>query len=274
MRISTLFFAVSLVMLSHAAGAQCFMSGLMANTEWNMGYHAAIPQGHMGAHANTVHSLAVGGFYRLPKSGGRADVGLEITAGNYASFTRTQNFGVNGVQTPTDVTYNSSVTNTSAMFRYHYFRTENISLFAAVKGGFAAFTSKILIEDPNDPDGCEALDEKSLISDHTWTAGVRTGANIDMHRFFKKMPQQSLLVQVYGGYTMGGNVDYINVKNATTNDHSGSHSHTPGTAEGGRPLDVRFVNMQSGAQHTHEVARVYNSPVRLLECGISLVMRL
>ena len=35
----------------------------------------------------------------------------------------------------------------------------------------------------------------------------------------------------------------------------------------GRPVDVRFVNLQSGTLHTHEVARVYTSPVQFLECA-------
>ena len=272
MRLYAILYAIPLALLTEAATAQCHTSGVNAKTEWNMGYHAAIPLGEMGTYASTVHSFAMGGYYRLPASHGRADVGIELVTGSYASFTRTQVFGMNGVETPVQVQYNSNVTMTSAVFRYHYLRTNNLTAFAALKGGFAGFSSKILIEDPEDADGCKPLDENKLISDYTWTAGVRTGANLDMHSLIKKMPKQSFFLQTYVGYVQGGNVDYINIKNTTTDDHT-AHSHAATTADGGRPVDVRFVNLQTGTQHSHEVARVYTSPVQFLECGVSMVLR-
>jgi hypothetical protein len=272
MRFQALLYVMACALMAQTATAQCLKSGAAAKTEWGMGYNAAIPLGEMGVHANTVHSFAMSGFYRIPASAGRIDVGLELIAGSYAAFTRTQVFGVNGVETPVEVNYNSGVTMTSAVFRYNYFRTENLTFFAAMKGGLATFRSRIYIEDPNDPDGCKPLEDDKLIADHTWTAGVRTGANVDMRYFVKKLPAQSLMIQPYVGFVQGGTVDYINVRNTTTDDHT-SHGQAATTADGGKPLDIRFVNLQTGTQHSHEVARVYTSPVQFLECGISLVMR-
>ena len=272
MRLCPILCAIPLALLTQPAMAQCGIGKALEKTEWSIGYNAGIPLGEMGTYANTAHGFALRGFYRVPASHGRVNVGLEVITGSYASFTRTQNFGMNGVETPTDVTYNSNVTTTSAVFRYNYLRTKTLNVFAAVKGGFAGFNSKIMIEDPNDPDGCEPLDKKNLISDYTWTGGIQTGANLDMQHFFKKLPAQTLLLETYVGYLQGGNVDYINVKNTTSDNHT-SHNHAAATPDGGRSLDVRFINLQTGAQHSHEVARVYNSPVQFLECGLSLVVR-
>lgn len=273
MRFCNLLYVIPVTLLSQAAIAQCSLGGPNAKTEWNVGYQAAIPLSSMGAHANTVHSFAFGGFYRIPKSQGLVDVGLEMTIGSYASFTRTQTFGMNGVETPVLVNYNSGVSTGSAILRYNYFRSDAVTAFAAVKGGYAGFSSRIMIEDPDDPDGCKPLENNKLISDHTWTAGVRTGANVDLHGFFSKLQSKTFMIQAYVGYLHGGNVDYINIKNMSTDDHA-SQNHTTSPADGSRPLEVNFVNLQTGSLHEHEVARVYTNPVQFLECGLSFVIRL
>lgn len=199
------------------------------------------------------------------------DAGFEFTAGSYASFTRTQVFGINGVETPTQVSYNSNINTTSAVFRYNYLQKDFVSAFGSFKAGYAGFTSRILVEDPNDPDGCKPLDNNKLISDHTWLIGVRTGANIDMSLFFKRMNNRTFFFQPYAGFIQGGNVDYINVNNTTEDDHS---THGTTSADGSTPLDLRFVNLQTGLEHSHEVARVYTSPMQFFECGFSFVVRL
>lgn len=273
MRFYTLLFALPVLMLTTSAEAQCGAGGPDARTEWHMGYNAALPLGDMGNHANTVQSFDFGGFYRIPSSKGKMDAGFEITAGSYASFTRTQIFGINGVETPTDVCYNSNVNTTAAVFRYNYLQTGFVTAFGSIKAGYAGFNSRIRIEDPNDPDGCKALEDNKLISDHTWLVGARTGANIDMSLFFKKMNDQFFFIQPYVGFVQGGKVDYINVSRTTQDDHSG-HGQSTTTPDGGTPLDVRFVNLQTGLQHSHEVARVYTSPMQFFETGISFVIRL
>jgi hypothetical protein len=179
---------------------------------------------------------------------------------------------MNGVQTPMNVNYTSGATTTSAVFRYNYFQSKDVTAFASFKGGWSGFSSRIMIEDPNDPDGCKPLDDSKLISDHTWIVGARTGANIDLHLLFNNMPAQFFYFQPYVGFVQGGNVDYINVRNTTTDNHSG-HGHSTNSADG-TSLDVRFVNVQTGLMHTHEVARVYTSPVQFMECGFNLVLRL
>jgi hypothetical protein len=268
-----LFLVIPIALFGQAAIAQCTMGGPNAKTDWSLGYNAGIPVGQMGLHTNTIHSAAFGGYYHLPKSQGRVDVGMEWTFGSYASFTKTQDFGMNGVETPVKVNYNSGVTTGSAVIRYNYFRSNTLSAFVAGKAGYAGFSSRIQIEDPNDPDGCKPLEDNKLISDGTWIVGARAGANVDMQTFFKNIRGQTFLLQAFVGYVQGGNVDYINIKNTSSDDHT-SQVHGATMPDDGQPLEVRFVNLQTGTLHEHEVARVFTNPVQFIECGLSFVIRL
>lgn len=241
------------------------------HVEISLGYNAGIPLGDLKSHANTIHGINFRSMYLIPSTAGRMGIGIDLNTGTYASFTKTQIFGFNGVQTPTDVHYNSSATSASVVGRYSFFRTGNLETYAAVKGGLMNFSSHLQIEDPNDPGGCAPVDTKNLISDNTWQGGAQAGANLDMKTFFKKMPAGTFLLQGYIGYTQGGKLDYINVRNRTTDD---SHNHTqPEPNDGSSSLSMRFVNLQTNEQHYHEVARVYTSTVRLMEAGVSLVVR-
>jgi hypothetical protein len=262
----------AMLIFSKPAGAQS-VGASPGRTEWSIGYNASIPIGEMHQHANTLHSFAMSGFYRIPASMGKIDVGVEVTLGNYAYFTKTEVFGMNGVQTPMHVNYSSNATTTSAVFRYNYFQSKSVTAFASLKGGWAGYSSNIMIEDPNDPDGCKPLDQNKLISDDTWIVGLRTGANIDLKVLFPRLPDQFLFFQPYVGFIQGGKVDYINVRNTDMDDQS-AHGHSMNSADGSNPVEVRFVNMQTGLMHTHEVARVYTSPVQYLECGFNVAIRL
>lgn len=242
------------------------------HVELSTGYNAAMPVGDMQQHANTVHSFNLQGLYLLPGVN-RLGIGLEFRAGTYAAFTRQQEFGMNGTTTMTDVHYNSNVTSGNVVVRYDIIRANNLSVFGGLKGGVTDFNSKFQIEDPQDPDGCHPLQTQELMDSYTWQAGANTGVHMDMRAIFPRMPKNLLLLQGYVGFMYGGNVDYINVRHLTHEDDM--HTNPPVTGEeGGTPVSVRFINMDTGDIHEHEVARAYNSPVRFMEAGVSLVVRL
>lgn len=273
MRVLYLLLAIPFLCLAQDATAQCCLSNCRKGLEISAGYNAARPMGDLSRHTNTAHGISGSVLYYLPKMDQRLGIGLEAATGTYASFTKTQEFGMNGVQTPMDVNYNSNASTYGITARYEYLRINTVTAFAGIKAGIANYASRLSIEDPEDEDGCEAVDTKNLISDNTWMAGAYTGARLDMNTFFRKMPAQNFFLQIYAGYTRGGQVDYINVKKVTTDNHA-AHSHSTTNPDGSTPLNVRFINLQTNDMHTHEVARVYTSPVQLMEYNISLVMRL
>jgi hypothetical protein len=235
--------------------------------EMATGYNAAMPQGDMQNKANTVHGIELQILYLIP-SNNKLGIGVQLDAGSYASFTRTQVFGFNGTSTPTNVNYNSNVTSGALVVKYNFIQTDNYGAFASVRGGMTNFTSKLEVEDPEDVDGCHPLETRNLTEDYTWQAAARVGATIDMHAFINRMPSGLLSLQGYAGYVYGGNVDYINVKKTSGHDHS-----TTVQTNDGKPVTMQFVNVSTSQTHDHEVARLYNSPVRFLEAGISLVIR-
>jgi hypothetical protein len=259
---------------AESAGASCCShrgrSGANKIVEVSFGYNNGTPIGSFGDHTNNLQAANFRFGYMLPGFGGRASAGLEMNAGNYASFTKIQSFGFNGTNTPTPVSYRSSVTSMNVGLRYDVLRTKAVSVFGGVKGGFSFVSSNLEVANQNqDPYGCApAAETRELISDYTGQGGAEAGANFDLASFCRKMPRNTFMLQARAGYIYGGKVDYINVKKS---ESAPGHSHT--TSGDGTPIQMQFVNLSTSEQHMHEVARVYTSPLQYMEAGVSLVVR-
>jgi hypothetical protein len=240
--------------------------------EATVGYQLSIPMGSMTPHMAPVHAFRLNWLYSIPATRGLFAVGAELTTGTYASFTETRNFGSGSSVAPMDVRYTSSVTMGSLLGRINFLQTESVEAFVGMKGGIAYFSSDVQIEHSSNSGGCSPVDTKSLLNDATWQAGAYGGANIDLNVFHNGIPANRTYLQVHIGATRGGRVDYINVKNR----QSASAVQSGGTSNSGsdgRSLEMRFVDMQTGQQHSHEVARVYNDPVRFMDAGVGVVFK-
>lgn len=236
-----------------------------AQLRFNAGYSPAIPGKDMAKNINMLHSITTGLDYKIPGSCGRFYAGAEMNWGMYANTTKEQTFTFdNGTSTKTNVNYSSNVFQGTFTGKMFLFKRAIINPYASGKMGYASFYSTIYIEDPQDPGGCKALDQRNLIKDGTFIAGYGGGLQLDWSAFTERWGNGTRFIDISISKNSGGKVDYINTKKLYD-------ANNPPTTSDGKPLNVKFMNATTNQIHEHQVAEVFNSPVRMLEFRITSV---
>lgn len=241
-----------------------------ANAQFSLdaGYSLSVPGKEMSKNINLVHSFSMGGMYTLPGKLNRIQGGINLGVGTYANTTKEQTFYFdNGTATRTDVNYSSNVIQAHAVAKAFLFSHAMFNPFASAKMGYAAFYSNIYVEDPDDPGGCKALQQKNIIKDGTFMAGFGAGMQVDWSLFSGRWSKGARFIEFSVSNNYGGNVDYINTKKLID-------ASNPPTGTDGKPLNIKFINATTQQIHEHQVAEVYNSPVRTLEFRIAAVFSL
>jgi hypothetical protein len=229
------------------------------------GYSLSLPQQGMNKNINGLHSIVLGGTYQLPGKLSRIRVGAELGWGTYASNTKEQTFTfTNGYSVKTDVNYGSNVTQGNLNAKVMLLQNKPVMPYISGKIGYAGFYSNIYIEDPNDPLGCKALDERTLIKDGTFTTAYGGGLQIDWGAFGKNGNKGKHWIDVSVHQQTGGNLNYINTKKLYDSNNSP-------TASDGKPLNVKFINASTNEIHEHQIAEVFTTPLRMLEIKVAAV---
>ena len=222
----------------------------------------------MAENINMLHSVSTGLSTKIPNTFGRLDLGVELNWGQYANTTKEQTFTFeNGVSTKTNVIYSSNVFQGTFTGKYLLFKQALLNPYASAKLGYANFYSNIFIEDPHDPGGCHALDQKNLIKDGTLLAGYGGGLQLDWSAFTSRWGKGTRFIDISVNKNNGGTVQYINTKNLVD-------ANNPPTSLNGKPLNVKFVNATTQQIHEHQVAEVYSTPLHMLEFKIATVFAL
>ncbi|MEO7923390.1 MAG: hypothetical protein ABIR30_06910 [Chitinophagaceae bacterium] len=233
----------------------------------NMGYSLGAPQQKMAENIKPVHSITAGAMYNLPGALNRIQVGTDISWGMYANTRKMQtfNFG-NGSSTETWVNYSSNVIQGNLVSKVFFLKDKNIMPYASGKVGYTSFYSNIYIEDPDDPDGCKALDQRNLIKDGTISTGYGGGLQVSWNMFGckKSRDRKDGYIDLSVNNIRGGNLDYINTKKLID-------ANDPPPSSEGKPLNVRFINATTQEIHEHQVAEVYTTPLRSLEFKLTAV---
>jgi hypothetical protein len=245
-----------------------FLSANSQHLKVTGNYGLGIPQKDMGKNIQPAHSLELGVLYQLPEKLKRLSVGLEVGVGSYASKRIEQTFQFdNNTTAVVPVNYNSNTFNASLQTRLNLSCDKSLVIpYINAKGGVYKLFSNVNIEDPEDPNGCHALEQKTIISDKTmfWSAGA--GLQIDPGIFSKNKKRSNIKIDFSANTIHGGKMSYINTKHLidaqTLND------------PGSKPLNVEFVNASTQTIHEHTVAQVYTSPLRMLEFRAGVIFRL
>jgi hypothetical protein len=242
----------------------CF-SSLFGQSYMNIGYSLSAPQQQMNEKINPLHSLAAGIQFQIPKVK-RLQLGAEASWGTYASTTKEQTFTFsNGSTTRTNVNYSSNVLQGALTARVLLLKNKGVTPYITGKAGYASFYSTIFIEDPHDVDGCRPLDQKTLLKDGTITGGYGGGLQIDWSVFSPKADKRRGFIDFRVQNIRGNNIEYINTKKLYD---AGS---APTTDPDGKAVSVPFINATTNEIHEHQVAEVYNTPLRMLEFKVSWV---
>lgn len=233
------------------------------------GYSLGLPQQQMEQNIQAIHSLHIGGLYQLPRQFKSLSVGLELGIGIYAHEKIDQTFSFDAnTSTVVPVNYNSNVFNANLQTRYSILDENKYMIvpYINAKAGLYNFFSNINIEDPNDPNGCHALEKKNLINDKTLYWGAGAGFQINPSIFSKHKKDGPVMFDISINTIRGGKLDYINTKNLKDEQDM--------PQPGGKQLLVKFINVSTQAIHEHTVAQVYTSALRILEVRAGLVVKL
>ncbi len=230
-------------------------------------YTIGIPQGKMADNINPVHQLIVGGGYQLPGPFKNINIGAELGAGNYANLRMPMEFSFgNGNPTTTNVNYSSNTYLANAVLTADLLTKGAVRPYVTVKGGYQSWSSNIRIDDPNDIDGCQPLESRSILKDKTMTISYGGGVKVDMSRVFRINEKNKHFLDIAVTHLQGGNIDYINTRKL--NDHDPNAV----LGDGAKSLNMKFINVTNNVTHEHKVAELYNTPLRLLEIKIGYHM--
>lgn len=241
-----------------------------AQLELGTSYSLSLPLQEMHRNIRPVHNINFT-FLSPIKKIPQLLVGVESGFGQYAYFTKDQDIRFpDGSGTNTEVTYSSNVLTAGLLTRFQLMKDAKWNPYVSGKLGYANFFSKVLVADPENEDDCKPLDKKTPIRDHSFFAEYGAGVKIDVSS--KRKPNNAW-IDFSISQAHGTKLNYINVKDIKEHIHNDPNNPAPVTDKT-VPLSIRFVNVATQTIHEHQLAEVYNSPLRLFQIKIGMIWRL
>jgi hypothetical protein len=241
-----------------------------AQMETGFNYSLSLPQHEMKENINPVHSLNVVFSSRFKKLK-QLSWGVEVGFGQYAFFSKEQDIRFpDGSGIRTEVRYSSNVVNAGLLTRFDFLKEAKVNPYITGKLGYANFFSQVFVSDPEDVDDCKPLDKKTPIADHSFFASYGAGVQIDLSGEKKN---KKALLDISINRVHGTKLDYINVKDIKDHVHNDPNNPTP-DSDKITPLNIRFVNVATQTIHEHQLAEVYNSPLRMMDIKVGVVWRI
>jgi hypothetical protein len=224
-----------------------------AQIEFTTHYGFSRPMGQMLGNIKGIHSLNMGLAYHIPHT--PVAFGLELGFGGYGYQSERQTYTFSdGSITETNVNVSNNTFNLMLNTRLYY-PTEGIFRpYLQLRGGLSNFYTNLVIEDPEDIDGCRPLESDILKTSSTLAGGAGIGLRINLGG----SGCTKYGIDISSNYTTGGRVDYMNLKKATPNVNPVAD------------VVANFENIHNRVVHTHHVGYVYSSPVRLLDFRVGL----
>ncbi len=241
-----------------------------AQVESGFSYSLSLPQHEMKQNIRPAHSMNLI-FISHSKKLSKLSWGIEAGFGQYASFTKDQDIRFpDGSGINTKVTYSSNIATTGILTRFNLFKDAKVNPYLAGKLGYAIYFSKVVVADPENDDDCKPLDKKTPIHDNSFFASYGAGLQIDVS---SKNKPKNAWIDISVSQLHGTKLNYINVKDIKNHIHIDPNNPVP-PSDKSVPLSIRFVNVSTQTIHEHQLAEVYNSPLRLLEMKIGVIWRL
>jgi len=247
-------------------------TGISASAQIKGGfsYSLSLPLHEMKQNIRPVHSLNIS-FLSPIKGLSKLSWGIEGSFGQYAAFRKDQDIRFpDGSGVNTEVRYSSKVVSGGILTRFNLFKEKKLNPYLLGKLGYASFFSTVIVADPEDDADCKPLERKTPVSDHSFFAAYGAGLQIDISS--KKKPKNAW-IDISVSQLHGTKLDYINIKDIKDHVHNDPNNPAP-AMDKSVPLNIRFVNVSTQAIHEHQLAEVYNSPLRLLEFKAGVVWRL
>jgi len=256
-----LYFCALLISSSIAVAAQ---------VKAGLSYSCSLPLHEMQQNIGPAHNLNLL-ITSAFKNFSKLSWGVEAGFGQYAFFTKKQDIRFpDGSGFSADVSYSSNIASVGMLSRFSFLKKAKVNPFLSGKLGYASFFTKVTIPDPDNPDDCKPLDKNTPIQDHSFYLAYGAGFQIDIS---SKKKQNRAWLEISVNQMHGTKVDYVNVKDIKTHIHDDMGGPMP-ISEKTTPLSIRFVNVTTQTIHEHQLAEIYNSPLRLLDFRIGVVWNL
>ncbi len=227
---------------------------LSAYGQFNIQYNFSKPIQEQGEHIKQVHGLLFGYDIALKKS--NFSIGPEIGFNMYG-IKRMEKFlpFTNGYITKTYVHFTTSMNTYGAAFKFYPYEGKKARPYIALRGGALHYYSKMVIEDPEDPDGCEALEERVLLKDFTWFGSAGSGV-----KFHLKKHRLDIDFGVF--YTIAGEAEFLKME----------HAHQPTNNPKAKPYTAQFRHIPTGEIHEHAIGTVYSTRGSMIDfkLGVSI----
>ncbi len=246
----------------------CTTSLLAQRRSWdvNVGYALMLPQGNMKQGWNNAHGITLSGLYAfrdLPF----LRVGANLQYGIYGYQRQQQEYRFpNSNTTITQVQLSSSIATLGGRVQVLYPKYLPVRPYVDIQSGMFGMFSSLYIEDPRDPFGCRALEQRDITSDVTWYTAAGGGVLIDMD----KRTKDKHMLDIAFHYGFGGGITYANMGDLKS-EHAVGNGHT-GT-NGAKPYTARFVNVTTNEVHEHQVAELFDHQLRYLQLAVTYRFR-
>jgi hypothetical protein len=189
-------------------------------------------------------------------------VGTEISVGSYGTQNSTQEYTFDdGTTTETNVHVNNNITNLRLTGKYFLRKDTKFNPYVSAKAGWAWFTTRLTIDDPEDTDGCTPLVNDVLQRDNTYSVSAGAGARLDFSALFKNMPTDRFYFDMSVHVVQGGRIQYMNV-------HQDSKQSAPDS-----DVMAKFINTRTQVIHTHHVGYVYTNMLNMMEYRFGVICK-
>jgi hypothetical protein len=225
------------------------------------GYVYTNPTGGMKQYIRQGNGLIANVYWNAPSQ--RVSVGFEMNFSGYGMETSTQDYEFpDGTIAPMKIQVSNSFTNYTGNLRLYMLTSGLVRPYAEFKAGYASYSTKLLILDPNDLDSCEPVDSEILKKDGTAIYSAGGGVRIDLATLSRHGRPGRAYLDFSSNVMQGGRVSYMN-----SDAPAQSHLHTTTRSN---DLQADFVNTQTQVVHKHHVGYVYESYVQAIDFRVSL----
>jgi hypothetical protein len=188
--------------------------------------------------------------------------GTEVAVGSYGTQDTMQEYTFDdGTTTETNVHVSNNITNLRLTGKYFLRSDKKFNPYVSAKAGWAWFTTRLTIDDPEDVDGCTPLVNDVLQRDNTYSVSAGAGARLDFTTLFRNMSEQRFFFDFSVHAVQGGRVQYMNIHQDSKN--------TPPTSD----VMAKFINTRTQVIHTHHVGYVYTNMLNMMEYRFGVIAR-
>lgn len=232
-----------------------------APIQMGFGYVFTNPTGGMNQYIRHGNGINLNMYWNALSQ--RVSVGFEMNFSSYGMDASTQDYEFpDGTVAPMNIQVNNNFANYTGNLRLYARTTGLFRPYAEFKAGYADYSTKLLILDPNDLDNCEPVDSEILKRDGTAIYSAGGGIRLDLAALSRHGRPGRAFLDFSVNAMQGGRVDYMNTDAPQTMQrHTTTRSNE---------LEAEFVNTQTQVVHKHHVGYVYNSFIQGTDFRLSL----